>query len=180
MLPDSQTLMEMPGIFMHEEERILIRDLSKEVAGIFNPCNILHVGIGWGGSLYYSRAGAPDANIYGVDIVPKEDLELKGTPEQLAELNLNFIIGDSRIVHKAFRKPIHFLYLDGNHLYDCLIQDIKNWESKVVIGGYVSSHDCLSCHWAPGVNKALYEGLSPKEWEDLGIAGWSRYFRRIA
>jgi len=170
--------MEMPGIFMHEEERILIRDLSTEVARIFNPCSIVHIGIGWGGSLYYSRAGTATANLYGIDLVGIDDL--KGTPEQIALLNLHIIKGDSRNVYEQFNAPIHFLYIDGDHLYNCLIQDIENWASKVVVGGYVSSHDCLSCHWAPGVNKALDEGLSPKEWEDLGIAGWSRYFRRIA
>jgi len=170
-------LINMPGIFMHEPERNLIRNLSQLVENTFSMCNIVHIGIGWGGSLYYSRVGALDGRLYGIDLIGTDDI--KGTPEQIAMLKLNVIKGDSREVYKNFNAPIHFLYIDGNHLYECLIEDIKNWASKVVPGGFVAFHDCKQCHWAPGVNKAIDEGLSPKLWEDMGIAAWSRYFRRI-
>ena len=167
-------LQDVPGVYMHEEEMQLIHDLSKEVSGIFNPCNIVHIGIGWGGTCWYSRVGAPAANIYGVDIVGLRDVK----PENVEKLAIHVIEGDSREVHRDFHLPIHFLYIDGDHVYDVLSLDIKNWASKVVVGGYVSLHDCEFCNWAEGVNRAIADGLSAKEWEDCGIKAWSRYFRR--
>lgn len=169
-------MLEMPGIFMHEEEKHLIQDLSSEMARIFNPCNIVHIGIGWGGSCSYSRMGAPHARIYGVDLVGADDL--KGSSEQLTELNLNVIKGDSRVVYKDFHLPIHFLYIDGNHLYDCLTEDIKNWASMVVPRGFCAFHDCMGSHWSPDVNRAIKDTLNMREWEDLEIVDWTRYFQR--
>jgi len=168
-------LKEVPGIYMHDEEMQLIHDLSKEVAGIFNPCNIVHIGIGWGGSLWYSRVGAPESSIFGVDIVGTRDVK----PDNVEKLAVQVIEGDSREVHRDFHLPVHFLYIDGDHTYPILSLDIKNWTPKVVVGGYVAFHDCYFCNWAPEVNRAIDENLSAKNWEDCGIEAWSRYFRRI-
>ena len=163
----------VPGIFMHEGERKLIVDLSSLVSSQFSPCNIVHIGIGWGGSLYCSRIGAPDARIYGVDIMGDDDI--KGDASMQIELNLVVLRGDSRSIE--FFKPIHFLYVDGDHHYDVVKSDILRWGSKVVPGGYIAFHDCIG-DWAKDVNRAIDECLSAKEWEDCGIASWSRYFRR--
>ena len=167
----------IPGIFMRPGDRKIIKELSSKVALQFPHCTIVHIGIGWGGSLYCSRAGAPHVAIYGVDI--DGVAHLKGTEEQQRELNLIPITGDSRFAHRAFLDPIHFLYVDGDHTYEVLSEDIKNWSGKVATGGYIAFHDCQTCGWAVEVNRAIDDNLSAKEWEDLGISGWSRYFRRV-
>ena len=167
----------LPGAFMHHEERELIKNLSAEVASIFNPCNVVHIGVAWGASCYCSRAGAPNAIIYGVDTIG--DRDLKGSDEDKKELNLHPLVGDSRVIHKDFHEVIHFLYVDGDHARDTVLSDIINWGGKVAKGGYIAFHDCAECGWAPGVNAAIAEGILSAKWQDLGIAAWSRYFRRI-
>lgn len=167
----------IPGVFMHAGDREIIKELSSRVAELFSPCNIVHIGVQWGGSLYCSRVGAPQATIYGVDFHGAD--ELKGTDEQKAELGMIPLVGDSALVHAGFTYPIHFLYVDGDHHYEPLSLDIRNWASKVVVGGYVAFHDAAECTWAPDVNRAIADNLSANSWEDLGISGWSRYFRRL-
>lgn len=163
----------VPGVYMHKADRELIHRLSADVAEIFNPCVIVHIGVEWGGSLYCSRAGAPDCVLYGVDFQGGE--RLKG-PKNL--LKAAFLLGDSRDVWKDFQGPIHFLYIDGDHHYDFVRADILNWGSKVVSGGYMALHDCKDCQWAPDVNKAI-EYTVGDTWKDCGISGWSRWFRRL-
>jgi len=163
----------VPGIYMHADERCLIVNLSYAVLD-FSPCNIVHIGIGWGGSLYCSRIGAPLATLYGVDIVGADDL--KGDELMREELNLQVLRGDSRVV--TFSEPIHFLYVDGDHTYEVVKSDIARWAPKVVPGGYIAFHDCIG-DWAAGINRAIAEELDPSEWEDCGIESWSRYFRRL-
>jgi len=48
------------------------------------------------------------------------------------------------------------VFIDGNHAYEFVLQDIEIWEAKVRSGGIVSGHDYGSkFHW--GVQKAVDE-----------------------
>lgn len=168
--------LEMPGAFMHIGDRKLIYTLSAAVAHIFNPCVIVHIGVEMGGSLYCSRAGAPDAFLYGVD---KTGLgQLRGTPVQKETLNVTCIKGDSLDVWEDFQGPIHFLYIDGDHSYGTVVSDAARWGKLVPTDGFVAFHDCAECSWAPEVNRAIDDVMISGIWEDLGMLGWSRYFRK--
>jgi hypothetical protein len=51
---------------------------------------------------------------------------------------------------------LDFVFIDGNHAYEYVLQDIGIWEPKVRPGGIVSGHDYGSkFHW--GVQKAVDE-----------------------
>ena len=167
----------MPGADMHQPERALINHLSTQAAEAFDPCIIVHIGVAWGASVYCSRAGAPNATIYGVDILGVDTLH--GTEEQKAELDLQVIRGDSRVEWEKFNQPIHFLYVDGDH-FNAVSSDIVNWGPKVVSGGYIAFHDCLGRELdvVASVTKAVDEHVKPEQWEYLGIEAWSRYYRR--
>ncbi len=50
---------------------------------------------------------------------------------------------------------LDFVYLDGNHRYEYVKQDIELWYPKVKIGGMLSGHDFKG--GAPGVQEAVEE-----------------------
>lgn len=169
----------MPGADMHQPERALINHLSIQAAQAFDPCVIVHIGVAWGASVYCSRAGAPNATIYGVDILGVDTLH--GTDEQKAELDLQVIRGDSKVEWEKFKQRIHFLYIDGDHAYKTVSSDILKWGSKVVSGGYVAFHDCEGRERdvVANVSRAVDEHMNLEEWEYLGIEAWSKYFRKL-
>jgi hypothetical protein len=125
--------------------------------------------------LYCSRAGAPTSVIFGVDLIGAD--QLKGIPEQIAELGMVELRGDSTEIWRDFNASLHFLYIDGNHTTYYVEKDLANWGQFVVSGGYLALHDCANCDWAPGVNLAL-ETIGD-EWEYCGLEGMSKYYRRL-
>jgi len=50
-------------------------------------------------------------------------------------------------------ESIDFIYIDGNHQYSSVIEDLTMWNKKVKKGGIISGHDF---NWSP-VSRAIYE-----------------------
>jgi len=44
-------------------------------------------------------------------------------------------------------ESLNFVYIDANHAYDYVVQDIKLWFPKVKKGGYLCGHDYLGLNW---------------------------------
>jgi hypothetical protein len=40
-----------------------------------------------------------------------------------------------------FDKPIGYLFIDGDHQYESVSKDLKDWYPKVVSNGYIALHD---------------------------------------
>lgn len=57
---------------------------------------------------------------------------------------------------------LDFVYIDANHQYDSVLEDIHAWYPKVRVGGVISGHDF--CYVWPGVRRAVIECL-----DDLGL-----------
>lgn len=56
--------------------------------------------------------------------------------------NFNLVIEMSMDAVKKFAdESIDFVYIDGNHSYDYVRDDIREWSKKVRAGGVVSGHD---------------------------------------
>jgi hypothetical protein len=60
-------------------------------------------------------------------------------------------------------KSLDFVYIDANHAYDYVVEDIKLWYPKVKNGGYLLGHDYLDFDWyndpnfmANGKDKHIY------------------------
>ena len=53
---------------------------------------------------------------------------------------------------------LDMVYIDGNHQYQAVKEDIQRWIVKVKIGGFIAGHDWNSRHH-PGVSKAVTEVL---------------------
>jgi len=45
------------------------------------------------------------------------------------------------------RESLDFVYIDANHAYDFIVQDIKLWYPKVKSGGYICGHDYIDIDW---------------------------------
>lgn len=59
---------------------------------------------------------------------------------------------------------LDFVYIDGNHAYPWIRQDLDDWSARVRAGGIVSGDD----YDAPGVKQAVHEFV-----EANGISEWS-------
>ena len=50
------------------------------------------------------------------------------------------------------RESLDFVYIDANHAYDFVVQDIKLWYPKVKSGGYLWGHDYINIDWYNDLN----------------------------
>jgi hypothetical protein len=52
-------------------------------------------------------------------------------------------------------KSLDFVYIDGNHQYEFVIEDIKSWFPKLKVGGIIGGHDFCDRHF--GVVMAIVD-----------------------
>jgi hypothetical protein len=77
--------------------------------------------------------------------------------------NVKIIKGDSRKIYSLFEDQyFDWVYIDGDHSYEGVYADLKNWTPKVKVGGVISGHDFNpDPSWSVtsnfGVNKAIDE-----------------------
>jgi hypothetical protein len=80
--------------------------------------------------------------------------------------NIEVIRGYSSEVVKTI--PDNFLdwiYIDSNHSYESVKEDLKIWCPKVKVGGFITGHDYIKpedAGYPVGVIKALHEFISEK------------------
>lgn len=155
------------GKALTRREREYLYLVAQQVEASFKHPVIVNIGVFRCASMYCLRAGALTARLVGVDI---ERCAVKIHPELRAE----FIIKDSRTCHKGFTVPIHLLFIDGDHHYAIVREDIKNWIPKVVEGGAAVFHDynplpkdLRKIPHLEGVRRAV------NEWSK-GSKGWTR------
>ena len=86
------------------------------------------------------------------DYFEKAKTRLKG-------LNAEFIRKRSTDAVKDFTdNSLDFVFIDGNHTFEYVINDIAEWEKKVRVGGIVAGHD----YWNSVGRKRLYvSNLTP-------------------
>jgi len=138
--------LQIGGAQVTQAEKRFIHDI---VAGYNRPDAVMvNIGIMWGCTLWCLRAGAPQAQLFGVDIAP-DDWPIAYRDE----LHATIIKADSRTC--PFDKPIDVLLIDGDHHYSVVDADIKNWVPRVRKGGVLIFHD-----YAPNAgNMAMFPEL---------------------
>ena len=125
----------VPGAAVTNDERRLLKRLAESVD---NDGVIVNIGCMWGCSLWCLRTGAPKAELISVDIAHDKQYKIKDKDG----LNAIFIDGDSREVHAQVEDDsVDLLFVDGDHHYHVVKEDIANWISKVKAGGVVAFHD---------------------------------------
>lgn len=51
-------------------------------------------------------------------------------------------------VKKFYDRTLDFVYVDGNHYYEHVVQDLMSWWPKLKHGGILAGHDIV-CPWGP-------------------------------
>jgi len=60
----------------------------------------------------------------------------------LEPFNITFIQSTSMSAVTKFKdESLDFVYIDANHTFDYVMEDMINWSKKVKIGGIISGHD---------------------------------------
>ena len=76
-------------------------------------------------------------------------------------------IGKSSEVAPNIKEPLDFVYIDGNHRYEYVKEDIELYFPKVKIGGVIGGHDFKKDE--PGVIRAVFEkfgsSINNKNWD---------------
>jgi len=88
----------------------------------------------------------------------------EATLQNLAEFKNKIVVltGDSSVVCKNIKdEELDFAYIDANHSYEGVKKDIKNYYSKVKIGGIICGHDYFERR-DRGVIKAVVEAFGKK------------------
>jgi predicted O-methyltransferase YrrM len=69
--------------------------------------------------------------------------------ERLAPYDVSFMKAMSMdAVREIADESLDFVYIDGNHCFDYVMQDLIEWAKKVRPGGIVSGHDYYRFRWA--------------------------------
>lgn len=96
----------------------------------------------------------PDLHLYCVDPWQSYELNPRGrssdiqdeyykmTRDLLAPYNVTFLrMMSMEAIGWVPDGSLDFVYIDGNHDFDFVMEDIINWSRKVRVGGIVSGHD---------------------------------------
>ena len=139
---------------------------------------------------------APNMKLYGVDAwttyegyldYPPGDLESVGYPQAVERAsrypNVELIKGWSKDVAPTFADgSLDFIYLDANHTYPCVKEDIALWAPKVKPGGIVMGHDYFETanrnrlkHLNFGVIQAVNEWVAAKGIKHLFVLAQDSY-----
>ena len=107
----------------------------------------------------------------------EEDRFHAETKERLANCNVEIIKAYSMdAVKKVYRDSLDFVYIDANHEFDYIIQDIIEWTKRVKPGGIVAGHDYYIHRWTDVIEAVdMYVKMhNIKEWflTDERSASW--------
>jgi predicted O-methyltransferase YrrM len=130
--------------------KVEILQLLKHIAPL-RARTVLEIGTSLGGTLLLlSHVAAPDALVISLD--------LKHTPEQLAAFpllvrdtqRLKLLSADShapatldRLMAVLGRRPVDFLFIDGDHSFEGVKADFDTYSPLVRPGGVIALHDII-------------------------------------
>ena len=88
------------------------------------------------------------------------NLEASGSPATMLEM-------DSVEAAKIVAGPLAFVFIDGDHQYSSVKQDIELWTTKIMPGGIAAFHD-YGAKRHPGVKQAIDEWQAKAQWKSMG------------
>ena len=156
ILPFVEKFVSSPSKYAKIASYTLFRpmQIQEEIIGLLDllsqqrPKNILEIGTARGGTLYlFARVSDQAAKIVSVDLQIR-DRNLFST---FARNNQTIILleADStslktvRTVRDSFPYGIDFLFIDGDHSYEGIRLDFKNYSPLVNPGGLIAFHDIV-------------------------------------
>jgi len=134
-------------------------------------------------ALAYGQKVKKGKSIYSIDIYEHPDIKKNLEKAEVADY-VNRIIMPSHKMAKEWQKPIELLWIDGDHSYQGVCYDIKNWTPFVAVGGVIAFHDYPGHRRSKEVWKALRKYLFKKPYTFRVIsdreAGSIIAFRKIS
>lgn len=91
---------------------------------------------------------------------------------------------ESHAAAQVYDKEIGFLFIDGNHDYEHVKEDIADWAPKIKIDGVIAFHDMFMPHIS-GVAQAVTEwwlsifDIRNVTWKLEGMTDFTIAFRRV-
>ena len=99
----------------------------------------------------------PELELWGIDNYAEYDNKSVGRRRDTQENNrqraqdrlerfpkYHLIVADSIEAAKSFKNgSLDFVFIDGDHTYDSVKQDIEAWYPKIKPGGHIAGHDYL-------------------------------------
>jgi hypothetical protein len=107
------------------------------------------------------RAAGREFEYFGLDIA-----KYPGVDEAIAE-GLTYVQGDWPLTAPQMEDDsFHYVFIDGNHSFDRVVQDVEAFRSKVMKAGYFVFHD---------VTKKIIPPV-PEYWQGYGERGdWKQH-----
>ena len=106
----------------------------------------------WGGTLYMIDVWRPLSSEEYLD-ASNHDAHKTAYSDTMNSIN-GFedrgvmIRAASKIASRIFSdESLNFVYIDANHAYDYVVEDIEVWFPKVKKGGYLCGHDYIDLDW---------------------------------
>ncbi len=130
------------------------KDLAKLFAELGFTCGA-EIGVAEGNYSLILCQTIPNLELYCVDLwdtyyrgttklkdKAMQDFALEQAHEKLDKYNTKLIRAASMDAVREFKdNSLDFVYIDGDHSFDFVMQDIIEWSKKVKHGGIVSGHD---------------------------------------
>jgi predicted O-methyltransferase YrrM len=147
------------------------------------PRVVLEIGLDLGGTLFlWSRAATPNAHLLAIDTRPVGRF---GDWSPFSLVRRGFAVGSQRVTlvmnsdshsQSTLRRvmalldgrPVDFLFIDGDHSYDGVLQDFNIYSPLVAPGGLVAFHDVSpnSAEWTEGVARFWREFTAKHETQE--------------
>jgi len=92
-------------------------------------------------------------------------------------------VAPATAVAQTWETPLALLFIDGDHSYRAVLEDLQLWTPFVVVGGVVALHDMFG-PLIPGVAQAVTEWWLAahdgwkSQWECVGLVNLTVAFRR--
>ena len=143
---------------MYNHRNDLIKNLTNLIGngkgveiGVFKGEFSKHILNNWGGTLYMIDVWRPLGNEYEDASNHKEHIDAyHQTMENIKGFEDRGIMirASSEISANMFTdESLDFIFIDANHAYDFVVDDINLWFSKLKKGGIFSGHDYINMDW---------------------------------
>jgi cephalosporin hydroxylase len=170
----------MEGSTFHKHIHILY-DIRTELGK--NPINYLEIGSFAGGSISLIASHIYPTNCFTLDLGEPINPEVvqRNVANFKNELStFKYFQGNSQDINivnqiKSEINEVDFLFIDGDHTTNGVLNDFYNYIGLVKSGGYIAFDDYLDFQYSPEVRGAVNEIVSKLNTEEYDIIGTLTY-----
>lgn len=120
------------------------------------------LGVNKGLLFHLLLSSVPDLHLTGVDVFPLANRREKceAICAKYADRARLLVMRTDEACHLVPNRSLDFVFIDADHSYDAVVDDIVKWTPKVKRGGWVGGHD-YNLKW-PGVVQAVDEAFGKR------------------